>query len=444
MVASGGGIASSSALERDARLAMSEPGHVAPGEIAIGVVIGRTSEAFDFFVFGIACVLVFPSVFFPFVDRFQGTLYSFAIFGLAFLARPLGTFIFTWVDRHHGRGTKLTIALFLLGGSTMAISFVPGYESKGIWSIFSLIMFRCGQGLALGGAWDGLASLLALNAPQNRRGWYASLPQLGAPFGFMVASGLFAFFVLNLSEQDFLEWGWRYPFFVAFTINVVALFARLRLVATEEFAQLLERRDLMPVPILELVRTNWRTILLGAFVPLASFALFHLVTIYPLSYVNLYTHRAPGEFLLTELGGAVIGAICVALSGLLADLIGRRNTVGLCAGAIAIFAFAAPFLLGGSQASETIFELVGFGLLGLSYGQASGATASNFTGQNRYTGAALTSDLAWLLGAGFAPLVVLAFYHVFGLWALCGYLLSGAVCTLAALGFNKRLELRIA
>ena len=434
--------ASSSALERDARLVSSKPQHVSPGEIALGVVIGRTSEAFDFFVYGIASVLVFPSVVFPFVSTLTGTLYSFAIFGLAFVARPVGSVIFMAVDRHHGRGVKLTIALFLLGVSTVAISFLPGYDDIGPMSIVILAACRIGQGLALGGAWDGLASLLALNAPPKKRGWYAMVPQLGAPFGFIVASGLFAFFLLNSTQEDFLSWGWRYPFFVAFTINVVALFARLRLVATEEFAELLERRDLVPIAIRQLVKEEGFDLVIGAFVPLASFALFHLVTIFPLSYVGLYGDRTPGAFLLVQLGGAVIGSLAIMLSGILADRFGRRNLLGACAVAIGIFSLFTPLLLGGGVGAQTAFIIVGFILLGLSFGQAAGAVASNFSNHNRYTGSALTSDLAWLIGAGFAPLVALGGYERFGLWAVAAYLMSGAICTLGALAINKRLEIR--
>jgi MFS family permease len=442
MVNSVPGVASSRALERDARIVSTDPTHVSPGEIALGVVIGRTSEAFDFFVFGIASVMVFPALIFPFADALTGTLYSFAVFGLAFLARPIGSIIFLEIDRRHGRGVKLTAALFLLGGSTAAIAFLPGFADWGWASIALLCIFRIGQGLALGGAWDGLASLLALNAPQKRRGWYAMVPQLGAPFGFIVAAGIFAFFLLNISTEDFIGWGWRYPFFVAFTINVVALFARLRLVATEEFQELLERRDLVPAPISELFQKQGADILIGAFVPLASFALFHLVTIFPLSYAGLFTDRTPAAFLELEIVGAVVLACTVMLSGLLADLVGRRNLLGVCAVLIGIYALFTPMLLGGDQTGQTVFILVGFGLLGLSFGQAAGAVASNFSSQNRYTGSALTSDLAWLIGAGFAPLVALGGYTRFGLWAVAAYLLSGAVCTLGALAINKRLDLR--
>ncbi|MGT2466091.1 MFS transporter [Mesorhizobium atlanticum] len=146
------------------------------------------------------------------------------------------------IDRAYGRGAKLTIALFLLGTSTVAMAFLPSYEDVGAVAAWLLALTRFLQGLALGGTWDGLPSLLALNAPQNRRGIYAMIPQLGAPIGLIVASSLFAFFVANLSADDFFAWGWRYPFFVAFAINVVALFARLRIVVTPEFSKLSRER----------------------------------------------------------------------------------------------------------------------------------------------------------------------------------------------------------
>ncbi|MBM6596529.1 MFS transporter [Microvirga pudoricolor] len=429
----------STALERDARLASTDH-KVAPSEIAIGVIIGRTAEYFDFFVFAIASVVVFPKVFFPFADPLTGTLYAFAMFSLAFIARPVGTVIFTAVDRHYGRGVKLTIALFLLGFSTMAISFLPGYARIGAWALYLLGILRIGQGLALGGAWDGLASLLALNAPIHRRGFYAALPQLGAPLGFMVASVLFAFFMLNLTEEDFLDWGWRYPFFCAFAVNVVALFARLRLVATDEFSSLLERRRLEPSPIIPLVRNYSRVLLTGALIPLASFALFHLVTVFPISWISLFTQRSAGEFLMIQCSGAFICAGAVFASGLIADQIGRRTLLMVSAGLIAIFAIGstiAPLLIEENAIGQTIYVNAGFALLGLSYGQSSGAVTSELDQRYRYTGAALTNDLAWLLGAGFAPLIVLFLSARYGLACVGLYLLSGAVTTLIALSLSR-------
>lgn len=425
--------------ERDAR-ALHVDGHkVAPGEIAIGVVIGRASEFFDFFVYAIASVLVFPKVVFPFVDPLTGTLYSFGIFALAFLARPLGTAIFTSIDRKHGRGAKLTIALFLLGGSTAAIAFLPGYETLGLASAAGLALLRVSQGLALGGSWDGLASLLAMNAPERRRGWYAMLPQLGAPLGLIVASLLFTFLISVLPAEDFLNWGWRYPFFVAFAINVVALFARLRIVVTPEYARLFEQRSLEPAKLTETVRFEWRSIALGALAPLASFAMFHMVTVFPLSWVFLFTEDSPARFLGIEALAAVVGLGSIIASGYLADRYGRRTVLGATAVAIAVFSGFAPQLLGAGETGETIFMFGGFALLGLAFGQSSGALSSSFSLRHRYTGSALTSDLAWLFGAGFAPLAALLLSSSFGLIAAGAYLLSGALCTVVALALNREL-----
>jgi MFS family permease len=420
----------------------SDHSHVTPSEIAVGVVIGRASEYFDFFVYGIASVLVFPAVFFPFENRLEGTLFAFTIFSFAFIARPFGTVISMAVQRRFGREAKLTIALFLLGISTAGMAFLPGYASMGFTSIVLLSILRVGQGLALGGSWDGLPSLLALNAPANRRGWYAMLGQLGAPVGFFLASALFAFLYSSLTTEDFLDWGWRYTFYVAFAINVVALFARLRLVSTNEYDRLLEARELQPTNVIELTRSQGYNIVIGAFAALASYALFHLITVFPLSWITLYSNQSITEFLLIQMIGAVLAAIGIVASGLIADRVGRRQTLGSLAALIAVFSGFAPTLLDGGRLGQDVFILLGFVLLGLSYGQAAGAVTANFEAKYRYTGAALTSDLAWLVGAAFAPLVALGLSANFGLGYVSVYLLSGAVCTLVALRINRALEVR--
>ncbi len=426
----------------DARHGSTDHTRVAPGEIAIGVIIGRASEYFDFFVFGIASVLVFPAVFFPFAPSLEGTLYAFTIFAFAFLARPIGSVAFMGIQQRFGREAKLTVALFLLGMSTAGIAFLPGYGSMGSHAILLLSIFRIGQGIALGGSWDGLPSLLALNAPENRRGWYAMLGQLGAPVGFIVASALFSFLYSSLSSDDFLDWGWRYPFYVAFAINVVALFARLRLVATHEYARLLDQHELEPTNVVEMVRSQGSTVVLGAFAALASYALFHLVTVFPLSWIRLYSDQSISEFLGVQIVGAALSAIGIIASGRIADRFGRKTTLATLAVLIAVFSGFAPTLLGGGKIGQDIFILLGFTLLGLSYGQAAGAVNSNFEPRYRYTGAALTSDLAWLVGAAFAPLVALGLSAHFGLAYVSVYLLSGAACTIAALTINRQLKFR--
>jgi MFS family permease len=415
---------------------------IAPGDIAVGVVIGRASEYFDFFVYAIASVLVFPAVFFPFADRLEGTLYSFAIFAIAYIARPVGTVAFMYIQRHFSREIKLTVALFLLGTATVAISALPTYSRWGEWAIISLAILRLGQGFALGGTWDGLPSLLALNAPEHKRGWYAMLGQLGAPVGFIIAAGVFSYLMSELSQDDFLVWGWRYPFYVAFAINVVALFARLRLVSTPDYTHLLDEHQLDPVSPIEVTRKQGSTIALGALAALASYALFHLVTVFPLSWIQLYDTRSMSEFLMVQVWGGFLAILGVLASGLIADKFGRRNTLGTLAALIALFSGFVPMLMDGGDTGQNIFILVGFLLLGMSYGQAAGAVTSNFLAEYRYTGAALTSDLAWLVGAAFAPLVALGLAANYGLGYVSLYLLSGALASLAALSLNRALEIR--
>lgn len=431
-----------SPLEHGAHIAPSEHPPVAPGDIAIGVVIGRTSEYFDYFVYGIASVLVFPLVFFPFAPRLDGILYSFTVFAFAFVARPIGSVIFMVIQRRFGRGTKLTAALFLLGTSTAGIAFLPGYASLGVNAIVLLAIFRIGQGIALGGSWDGLPSLLALSAPKDKRGWYAMMGQLGAPAGFVIAASLFAFLNASLAPEDFLAWGWRYPFFCAFAINVVALFARLRLVVTHEFDQLLSERELAPAQAREFIGAQGTNVVIGAFGALASYALFHLVTVFPLSWILLYSSQSVTQFLWIQVAGAFLAAGGTIASGKIADRIGRRETLRTLATLIAVFSGFAPTLLDGGPLGQDVFILVGFTLLGLSYGQAAGAMNASFDPRYRYTGAALTNDLAWLIGAGFAPLVALGLSAHFGLGYVSLYLLSGAACTLAALWINRKMEQR--
>jgi MFS family permease len=409
-----------------------------PGDLAIGVVVGRISQAFDFFVFGIGCVLAFPAVFFPFANHVDGMFFSFGIFALAFIARPLGSMFFLVLHRNFGLVTKLTIALFLLGMATAGTAFLPGYATLGWWAIAALAVLRFGQGFALGGSWNGLASLMALKAPKERRGWYAMLPQLSDPVGFIIAAGLFAFIWSSLSHQDFIEWGWRYPFFAAFAINVVALFARLRMVVAPRYAEQMKQRDLVPSPVRELARSQSRNVVLGAFAPLGSYAMFHLVTIFALSWAMLFTHQSLVSFLLVQIVGALVAIPCMLLSGRVADRLGRRTTLAVGGVLIAVYSGWTALLLSGGTINSYLFIIFGYALLGFTHAQAAGAVSSNFRPEFRFTGAMLTSDLGWLIGAGFAPLVALALAEYAGVDYVGLYLLSGAIGTLAAVWISRR------
>ncbi|MEM7317890.1 MAG: MFS transporter, partial [Pseudomonadota bacterium] len=254
-------------------------------EVITTVVMARVTDFFGFFVYAIASALVFPQLFFPMLDPLYGTLASFAIFSLAFLARPVASLAGRTLQYKIGRVGKVTLALFLLGTATVAIGLLPGYEKIGWLAPVLLAVLRILQGLGLGGAWDGLTLQLQNAAPEHRKGLYAMVPQLGGPIGFVVAASIF--FVLHgfLTPDEFLKWGWRFAFFAVMAVNVVSLYARVRLVNADLGV---EPEVLQSAPLPDLVRDEGKTIFLSACLPLASYALFHMVTVFPLAFAAIY------------------------------------------------------------------------------------------------------------------------------------------------------------
>ncbi|TYC49769.1 MHS family MFS transporter [Rhodobacterales bacterium] len=407
-------------------------------EYIITVVMARVTDHFGFFVYAFASVLVFPSVFFPNHDPATAVMMSFAIFPLAFLARPFASQIFKRLEPRIGRSGKITVALFILGGSTMAIGLLPSYETAGSLAPLLLILMRIGQGIGLGGSWDGLTLLLQTNAPEKRRGWYAMIPQLGAPIGLGVAAAIFYVLTGFLSEEEFINWGWRWPFFAVLAVNVVALFARLQLIHSEAHEMYKEEALLKPSPFFEMLSVHWKDVLLATFLPLASYATLHMVTVFPLAYDYLDAKGPISDFLLLLLLGSVIAIPAVVLSGVLSDRFGRRRMLAVVSVAIGLFSFIVTNLLDGGA----IYVLLGYALLGLSYGQASAILPNRFQKKYRYTASALSVNLSWIFGAAFAPLVAMGLTLNFGVSFAGFYLLSGALVTLAALAVLSRRDKR--
>lgn len=407
--------------------------HVTIDEVVTTVIMARVTDFFGFFVYAIASALVFPQLFFPMLEPVSGTLASFAIFSLAFLARPIASFTSRWLQNKIGRASKVTLALFLLGTATVAIGLLPGYESIGWLAPVLLACLRVLQGLGLGGAWDGLTLQLQHAAPEHRKGIYAMIPQLGGPIGFVVAASLFYVLTGFLTEEEFMTFGWRFAFFAVMAVNVVSLYARLRLLNADlgnapEVTQ--------SAPMGDLLRTQWRPILLSAFLPLASYALFHMVTVFPLAFASLYSDYNIADILLIQLGGGTLAILTVILSGILTDRFNRRVVL-----AISTLATVGLSLMIGTLASTpSAFILLGFLVLGLAYGQASAIVPNRLPAQFRYSGSALATNLSWIFGAAFAPLVGLGLTALFGLWAAGLYLLSGAVVTFVALYLLRKSE----
>ena len=284
-------------------------------DVITTVVMARVTDFFGFFVYAIASALVFPAVFFPHLNPVSGTLWSFALFSLAFFARPIASLMGRSIQTKIGRPGKITLALMVLGVSTVAIGLLPGYDQIGILAPISLAVLRFVQGLGLGGAWDGITLQLKNAAPKGREGIYGMVPQLGGPIGFCVAAALFYVLSGFLTEEEFLGYGWRFAFFAVMAVNVVALFARLRLLTTN-FGNS-DETLLKSAPLPKLLRNEGDTIVLSALLPLTSYALFHMVTVFPLSYTLLLSDNNVTDVLLYELLGGTLAIGAVMLSGVL-------------------------------------------------------------------------------------------------------------------------------
>ncbi len=267
-------------------------------------LVGTTVEFYDFYVYATAAVLVFPHLFFPTGNETTALLSSFAVFGAAMIARPLGAVFFGHLGDRRGRKATLVGALLTMGIATFLIGLLPTYETVGWVAPAMLVMLRLAQGFALGGEWSGAALVATENAPAGKRAVFGTFPQLGAPLGFIIANGLFLVIAALLPSADpsrpsaaFLEWGWRIPFLFSAIMVVVGLWVRLNLVESSAFAKTVKRGCVTKLPLAEVFRTHGKEMVLGTFYMLATYVLFYLMTTFSLSY-----GRAPAEGAVPGLG----------------------------------------------------------------------------------------------------------------------------------------------
>jgi len=227
-------------------------------------LVGTTIEFFDFYIYATAAVLIFPYLFFPAsTDPTTATIQSLATFALAFIARPIGAAIFGHLGDRIGRKATLVAALMTMGISTVSIGLLPTYAHIGIAAPLLLALCRLGQGLGLGGEWSGAVLLATENAPEGKRAWYGMFPQLGAPIGFILATGSFLLLGALMSEADFMQWGWRIPFIASALLVIVGLWIRLQLHETPAFQKVLDKQKEVNIPFTEVMTKHWRTLILG-------------------------------------------------------------------------------------------------------------------------------------------------------------------------------------
>lgn len=405
-----------------------------PGRVLFASLIGTTIEFFDFYIYATAAVLVFPTLFFPKGDPGAATLQSLATFALAFFARPIGSAVFGHYGDRIGRKATLVAALLTMGLSTVAIGLLPTYADIGLAAPLLLALCRFGQGLGLGGEWGGAVLLATENAPPGKRAWYGMFPQLGAPIGYLCASGIFLLLAEMLSEAQFTAWGWRVPFLASAVLVIVGLWVRLNITETPAFRRTLEREERVRMPMFSVIRDHPRALLAGTFSAMATFVLFYLMTVFALSWGTTQLGYTREQFLLMQMVGVLFFAAGIPISALYADRAGRRRAMIVASFAIAGFGLLfAPLFSAGSMGGVILFLSLGLGIMGLTYGPCGTILSEMFPTEVRYTGASLAFNLAGILGASLAPLLATQLATDYGLAYVGYYLCTAALLTLLAL-----------
>ena len=436
------------------------------GRVILASLIGTSIEFYDFYVYATAAVLVFPTLFFPAQSPATALLSSFAVFGAAFIGRPLGSILFGHFGDRIGRKGTLIASLLTMGIATFLIGCLPSASTPG-WTVLApllLVILRFAQGVGLGGEWSGAALLATENAPAGKRAIYGTFPQLGAPIGFIVANVLFLVLNLTLSPEAFAAWGWRIPFLASALLVLVGLYVRFRLVEAPAFTKVLESGAVAKLPLGRVFRTSWRQLILGTFIMLATYVLFYLMTTFTLAFGTTATSAStaaeaakaagkpfnpatfvPGlgytrnEFLIMLIIGVVFFGIFTLVSGPLAEKYGRRRMLSVVTAGIIVFGLLFVPLSGGGIVGVMAWLIIGFSLMGLTFGPMGAELPELFATNVRYTGSGISYNFSSIIGAAVAPYIALA------LWGLAGgstilvgiYLSVAAVLTFIALRISK-------
>lgn len=425
-------------------------GGVPRRRIAMAAMVGTTIEFYDFYVYAAAAVTVFPHLFFPKGNPTAALLASLATFGLAFVARPVGSILFGHFGDRLGRKSTLVASLLLMGVATFLIGVLPTYHHIGLLAPVLLAALRFCQGLALGGEWSGAALLATETAKPGRRATAGIWPQLGAPLGYLLATTIFLVLFTWLGPGTagadetgpFLTWGWRIPFLLSAVMVAVGLYVRLRLTETPVFAQAKATGAPVNAPIAALLRGSWRRLVIGTLVMVVPYTLFYTVTTWILSYGT--AKRPPegvglgygyAEFLGLQLIAVLFFVAVLPIVGRLADHFGRRPlllffTAGIMVYGTTFGAFLAPTASTGVMLA---FLIIGMTLMGLAFGPMSAVLPELFPTNVRYTGSGVAYNAASILGAAVAPFITtwLATSHGVA-WVGC-YLSIAAACSFVAL-----------
>lgn len=402
--------------------------------VILASMMGTAIEFFDFYAYGTASAAYFPKVFFPQMTPLLATLLSLLTFGVAFVARPVGSFVFGHFGDRLGRKKTLVVSLLVMGVATVAIGFIPGYQSIGVGGALLLCLCRFVQGIGLGGEWSGAVLVATENAPADKRALYGAFPEVGAPIGFFICNGLFYVLEKVLTPAQMMSFGWRVPFWASSVLVVIGLYVRHRLQETPLFKLAQERDNTTRSPLKVVFKENWREILKGTFLMGATYAMFFTLTTWSLSFATTALGFSHSELLLLLMAAIVEFAVLIMATSVLADKVGRKKVLMTASVALVVFSLVFPYFLEGqhNMVGMLLFLGLGFVVMGTLYGPVGAVLPELFPTKVRYSGAGITYNLAAVVGAAVAPTITTWLIATFGLHYAGMYMFVLAVVSVVA------------
>lgn len=418
--------------------------------VVLASLIGATVEWYDFFLYGVVAGIVFNQLYFPAGDPLISTLLAYVTFAVGFVTRPLGGVIFGHFGDRLGRKGMLVLTLGIMGTATFLIGLVPTYAQIGVWAPLALLFLRIMQGIGLGGEWGGAVLMTYEYAPPEKRGLYASLPQIGNPIGLCMASGVVALLSYSLSEEQFLAWGWRLAFILSFIFVMIGLYYRLTIMESPEFAKLKESRAEAKIPFAAMISDYPKEVVAGMGARYIDGVFFNIFGVYSISYLTQQLKVPRVEVLLSVTVAALVMAALIPYFGRLSDRVGRPKLYfrsSLIAGISALPAFWIWMNFPDSTGLVAAALIIPFGVFYAAvYGPEAALFCDLFRPQVRYTGISFVYQFSGIFASGLTPIIavsLLQWYGPNGGWAIAFYCaFAGLVSALSARWIGKLAQSR--
>ncbi len=401
--------------------------------VALASWIGTSIEWYDFYLYTTAAALVLGPLFFSSkLSPLAALLASYTTLWVGFAARPVGGIVFGHFGDRIGRKTMLILTLIIMGVATFLVGCLPTYRDAGIVATILLVILRFAQGFAVGGEWGGAVLMATEHSPAERRGFYGSWPQMGVPVGLLLSSLIFGLTTSSFSKQDFLGFAWRIPFLLSIIIVGVGLFIRLSITETPDFERVKETEAIVRIPLVDVLRTSWRTVILAAGAFFVVNGAFYIFITFVVSYGTTVLHVSSNTMLTGTLVGAVGMAITILAAGMLSDRVGRLPVYLAGAVFLALIAFPVFWLI--DTRSPLLIDLalfLGIGSIGIMYGPQAAFFSELFGANIRYSGASLGYQITAIFAGGLAPFVATALLIQFhnASWPIAVYVIGMAAIT---------------